>query len=82
VDSEDDRRAKAQAFSDALRAIKEDREAFKKDPKGRVPALHHDAVSVFSGMSDLEYAAFVNAAARMEEAGFTIDFEGVTLKMV
>jgi hypothetical protein len=73
---------KAKAVHEALKAIREDRAAFKHDPKGKVPDLDDDAVAVFKTMSDPEYDCLLLADEKMEEAGFAIGSGNFSVRMV
>lgn len=72
----------AKALNDALKEIKQDRAAFKKDPKGKVPDLDDQAVAVFKGMSDAELDCVATVDEKMKGAGFTHDIGGVSVRMV
>jgi hypothetical protein len=72
----------AKALRDALKEIKQDRDAFKRDPKGKVPDLDDQAVEVFKGMSDAELDCVALVDEKMKDAGFTHDIGGVSVRMV
>jgi hypothetical protein len=72
----------AKALRDALKEIKQDRDAFKRDPKGKVPDLDDHAVAVFKGMSNDELDSVATVDEKMKEAGFTHDIGGISLRMV
>jgi hypothetical protein len=72
----------AKALRDALKEIKQDRDAFKRDPKGKVPDLGDQAVEVFKGMSDAELDCVALVDEKMKDAGFTHDIGGVSVRMV
>jgi hypothetical protein len=72
----------AKALRDALKEIKHDRDAFKRDPKGKVPDLDDDAVAVFMGMSDDDLDSVATVDEQMKAAGFTHDIGGISLRMV
>ena len=72
----------AKALRDAVNEIKRDRDAFKRDPKGKVPHLDDKAAAVFGGMSDTELDFVATLDDKMNEAGFTHDIGGVSVRMV
>jgi mitochondrial fission protein ELM1 len=73
---------KVKALHGAVKAIREDRAAFKRDPKGKVSDLDDDAVAVFKGMSESEYDSFLQVDEKMEKAGFTIASGNFSVRMV
>lgn len=73
---------KVKALHGALKAAKHDRDAFRSDPKGKVPELDDAAVAVFKGMSDPEYDHLFEVDGEMQEAGFTLASSGFSVRMV
>ena len=73
---------KVKALHQALKAIKDDRAAFKNDPKGKVAGLNDDAAAVFKGMSDAEYDSLLEVDEKMQKAGFTIASGNFSVRMV
>jgi hypothetical protein len=73
---------KVKALHRARKAIREDRAAFKHDPRSKVSDLDDDAVAVFKGMSESEYDSFLKVDEKMEEAGFTIESGNFSVRMV
>jgi hypothetical protein len=71
----------AKALRDALKEIKSDPAGFKRDPKGKVKDLDDTAANAFKDMSDAELACIAQADALMDQAGFTHDIGGITLRM-
>jgi hypothetical protein len=80
VEHADDKKVKA--LHGALKAIREDRAAFKQDPKGKVSDLEDDAAAVFKGMSDSEYDCLLQVDEKMEKAGFAIGSGDFSVRMV
>jgi hypothetical protein len=72
----------AKALRDALKEIKHDPDAFRRDPKGKVPDLDDPAVAVFKKMSDDDLAHVATVDEQMKEAGFSHDIGGISLRMV
>jgi hypothetical protein len=72
----------AKALRDSLKEIKQDPDAFRKDPKGKVPDLDDRAAAVFKDMSDDQLAQVVTVDEQMKEAGFHHDVGGISLRMV
>jgi hypothetical protein len=72
----------AKALRDALKEIKHDRDAFRRDPKGKVPDLDDQAVAVFNTMSNEQLAQVGTVDDKMKEAGFSHEIGGISLRMV
>lgn len=72
----------AKALRDSLKEIKQDPDAFKRDPKGKVPDLDDRAAAVFKEMSIDQLGDVVTVDEQMKEAGFHHDVGGISLRMV
>jgi hypothetical protein len=80
VEHVDERKVKA--LQEALSALREDRDAFQRDPKAVVPDLDDDAAAVFSELSGLEVECLLLTDERMSQAGFEVASGEYSARMV
>ena len=73
---------KVKALHGALAAMRENRAAFKANPKGKVPDLDDDAAAVFAEMSDSVMDCVLETDEEMQKAGFTIGSGSLSVRMV
>jgi hypothetical protein len=65
-----------------LKEIRKDVEAFKSDPKGKVPDLSEPAAKAFSEMPTAELTGLAEADSSMAKVGYKVTSGGVSVRMV